>query len=395
MSGLGPLLGHHDTREALAAADRRSEIPAALLFLGPPGIGKQRLALWLGQRLLCEAPEEVEPCGSCRSCRFVLRLEHPDVHWFFPLPRPKVSGGADRLGDALEEARAAELDARRADPFYASNSNEPVGIYLAHVQVIRRLAVARPAMARQRVFIIGDAESLVPQEASPEAANALLKLLEEPPPDTTIVLTAADGDALLPTIRSRLLTVRVNPLGPREVQGFLEEHRAVGVEDARRAARLGGGSIGRAMAFLPAEGEPGPLEVARRKAFALLDAALEGGPRRYTRALEQAPARARGEFATILSMLIIWLRDVAAVSAGADDTVVNVDRIEDLRSCAARIPDTARRIADAIPEVEKVLHLVTFNINPQVALGSLLGTLSKRLGDRAKATPRRRAGSRD
>ena len=92
----------------------------------------------------------------------------------------------DATPEALEEARAEELVLRRAQPFRPATPTETIGIYVAHVQTLRRLALARPAMAARKVFIIGDAEFLVPQEASPEAANALLKVLEEPPADTTI-----------------------------------------------------------------------------------------------------------------------------------------------------------------------------------------------------------------
>jgi DNA polymerase-3 subunit delta' len=390
LTGLGPLIGHEQVREMLAASIDRGELPAALLLHGPAGIGKQRLALWLAQRLVCEAPDGTEPCGTCHSCHLALRLEHPDLHWFFPLPRPRSSGGADRLGEALEEARAAELQARRADPWYPTHPNEPTGIYVAHVQVIRRLAVARPAMGNRKVFVIGDAESLVPQEASPEAANALLKLLEEPPPDTSVILTASDLDALLPTIRSRLLFVRVLPLSLDRLERFLREQRGVEPRAAARVARLAEGSIGRALAFLPVDDEPGPLEVARLQALSLLDAALDGGHARYARALEQAPARARGDFATVLGMLIVWLRDVAAVAVGADDAVVNADHAADLRERAVLLPDAARRVAQTIPEVERMLQLVSFSINPQLSLATLLGTMSKRLGVDPGAPARRR-----
>lgn len=393
MKGLAPLLGHDDVRDLLAGAADRGELPAALLLLGPPGIGKQRLALWLGQRLLCEAPARREPCGVCKACRLALRLEHPDLFWFFPLPRPKSSGSGDRLGDALEEARAAELEARRDEPHYPWNPNEPAGIYLAHVQVLRRYAVSRPAMGRRKIFVIGDAESLVPQEASPEAANALLKLLEEPPPDTTVILTACDADALLPTIRSRLLTVRVRPLADADVEAFLRDQRKADSIEAGRAARLAEGSIGRAMSFLPVDGEPGPLEGARLEALALLDAALDGGAARFAAALRQAPAGARGTFSTVLSMLILWLRDLAAVSVGAEETVVNADRLDGLRQRVDRIPDTARRVSAAIGEVERVLQLVTFNINPQLALAALLGSISKHLSPVRSGKPRRAARS--
>jgi DNA polymerase-3 subunit delta' len=379
MRGLAPLRGHEAVRVMLATAARRDELAAALLFLGPAGVGKQRLALWLAQYLLCERPGDTEPCGSCRACRMVLRLEHPDAHWFFPLPRPKASGGPDRLGDALEEARATELEARRADPYYSIATPELVGIYLAHAQVIRRMALARPAMARRKVFIIGNAESLVPQEASPEAANALLKLFEEPPPDTTIVATTSEPDALLPTIRSRLQPVRVNPLPLADVAAFLQDVRALDAPQAKLLARLSEGSPGRALAFLGADGEPGPFEEARQRARELLAAALDGAPaRRFGLALARPPAGARGDYATDLEFLRIWLRDLAAAASGAADEIINVDARAWLEKQAAALarPDAA---ALAIADVDDALRLTQFNINPQMGLNAVARAVARRL----------------
>jgi DNA polymerase-3 subunit delta' len=328
--------------------------------------------------LLCSDPSPAGPCDACRHCRLVLRLEHPDVHWFFPLVRPKVSGGPERLGDALEDARAQELENRRNDPYYVTMPNELTGIYLAHAQVIRRIAAARPAMASRKVFIIGNADLLVPQEASPEAANALLKLLEEPPADTTIVATTAEPDGLLPTVRSRLHPIRVPPLSDAEVVSFLVDVRGVPPERAAIAGRLAGGSIGRALGFITADGEAGPLEEIRQRAREILEAAIAGpGDRIHAVALAQAPAGARGDFSTVLESLMTWLRDLAAVGAGADELVVNADATDWLRAMAERIDEPSRLVPRAIDRLNEMLQLTQFNINPQLALSALARGLGR------------------
>jgi DNA polymerase-3 subunit delta' len=380
---LAPLIGH--TREAavLARSVSRGELPASLLFMGDSGIGKQRLALWLAQLLLCERPGDDGPCTACKACRMAVRLEHPDIHWFFPLPRPKVSG-PDRLADALEEARATELEARRTKPLYATATTEIVGIYLAHAQVIRRVAANRPAMGRQKVILIGDAEMLVPQEASPEAANALLKLLEEPPPDTTVIVTASDAEALLPTIRSRLTLVRLRPLDEADVAALLVRERGLEHDRAALIARLSAGSIGRALAFAGESGADGPYEIARHYAREWLAAACD--PRhsgRYSAAFAQSPAGARGGFTTNLQFLILWLRDLGAVAAGADETVTNTDAVDWLRKVATHLPYAAAGAGLAIQDVERVLQLTQNNINPQLALNALLRVI----GDRLRGEP--------
>jgi DNA polymerase-3 subunit delta' len=379
---LPDLIGHEEERGLLATAFARGQLPGSLLFHGPAGIGKQRLGLWLAQRMLCETPGPIEPCGVCARCKAVLKLQHPDVHWFFPLPRPKVSGGQDKMGDALEEARAEELAARRAQPFRPTAPSETLGIFVAHVQTLRRLTVSRPAMGDRKVFIIGDAEFLVPQEASPEAANALLKVLEEPPADTTFILTAADAESLLPTIKSRVLPLRVRPLPADVVERTLVQHAGADAKHARLAARLSQGSIGRALAFLPADGEPGALDTLRLEARELLAAATSpNAAARLTAAHRIPPAGARGAFLDTLDFLSIWVRDLAAVAEGADDLVVNADSVKWLKELAARHPGAACGAPVAVHEIEYTRGLTTFNINPQLALAALLGHVGRAFGN--------------
>jgi DNA polymerase III subunit delta' len=376
---LAPLLGHHDARRALATAHAAGSLPASLLLHGPAGVGKQRTALWLGQLLLCLEPQGGEPCLDCQPCRMAGRLEHPDLHWFFPLPRPK-GAGADRLGDALEEARAAELAARRAEPLRPTVPEGMAGLYLAHIHVLLRTAAARPAMGGRKVFIIGDAEALVPQESSPEAANALLKLLEEPPADTTIVLTAADPDVLLPTIRSRLLALRLRPLPLDDVGRFVQQHTGADAAAAWHAARLGDGAIGRALGFLRRDGQDAPLEEIRAAARGLMAAALRPSPTdALVAALAESPAGARGAFSDTLEFLTIWLRDLAAAATGADEVLVNADAADWLKSVAGSEPAAAAGVPAAIREVQQTIQLAQLNINPQLALAGLLRSLRRHL----------------
>ncbi len=379
MSTLPPLYGHEAARASLAQAVLGNELPGSILIHGPAGVGKQRLGLWLAQLIVCQAPTGDGPCNTCTACKLTLRLEHPDVHWFFPLPRPKGVSG-DKLVDALEDARAAELEARRSDPVHVATPGEPVGIFLAQVQTIRRIANARPAMGDRKAFVIGGAEHMVPQESSPEAANALLKVLEEPPPGTTLILTTSDPDALLDTIRSRLLPIRLRPLPEDTVVDFLERYRGIPTEQAQKAARLSEGSIGRALAFLPSDDGPGPLEALRQEARAFLSAAVAPSPlRRLAAAHALAPSGARGTFIDTLDFLGLWLRDLAAVAAGAESVIVNVDATDFLRDLARRFPGAATTVPDAIRAIDHARALAYGNMNPQLILAHLLADLNRHL----------------
>ena len=365
---LRPLYGHEDARSALARAMDRGSLPGSLLIHGPRGVGKQRFSLWLAQRLVCLQPGDPDPCGTCQPCRLALRLEHPDIQWFFPVVRPKGSIAADKLAEALEEVRASELATRREDPLRTRDPGEPVGIFLAQVQTLRKMAASRPALGGRRLFLIGDAELLAPQEATTEAANALLKLLEEPPAETTIVLTAAEPDGLLPTLRSRVLPVRLRPLPQDLVFRFLRsELPEVDENTARIAARLSDGSIGQALGFLPSGDRPGPLEELRREARALLEAAANPSPvPRLAAAHTLSPAGARGAFVHVLEFLTVWLRDLAAIASGADNLVLNGDAVPFLTGLARKLAGAAHGVPSAIRVVEQAAAMAHGNVNPQL-----------------------------
>lgn len=383
---LHPLVGHEPLREALIRSHRAGTLPSALLLQGPRGVGKQRLALWLGQLVFCEdpgaGPAETPggPCGACRTCRMALRIEHPDLHWYFPVSRPKGTS-PDRLAEALEEARGERLAEVRAQPIRPSGGDDdPGGIYLAAAQTIRRKAQSRPSMSASQLFVIADAEQLVPQESSPEAANALLKLLEEPPADTRLVLTSSEPGSLLDTIRSRTVPVHVPTLPSSEVERFLIEHRGADDRAAALAARLGQGSIGRALGFLPtSDGAPGPLEEVRREAYRIVEAALVGAEgHAYSLAMQYRPTRARA-LLEMLSAVEGWLRDFAAVASGVPDRAVAGDAVDALRTLVEREAIEAEALAGSLDAVDEAQLQARGNVNPQLIVASLILTLRRRL----------------
>ena len=192
-----------------------------------------------------------------------------DIHWYFPLERPKRVA-ASKLREKLEEARLAEIDARRNEPLRRSVTDAPTGIHLGTIENLRQRAIQRPAMGPRTVFVVGKAEQMVSQQASQEAANAFLKLLEEPPEDVHIFLTTSRPGSLLPTVRSRVLSIRALPLANEEVAAFLEAGRsksslAKRTDTTRRNACCGRHSAG-SVPIDSGTPSPSPLE-ARAAAF--------------------------------------------------------------------------------------------------------------------------------
>lgn len=374
---LPPIQGHLEARRLLARAVANGSLGQSILLHGPAGIGKERLALWLAQRLVCENPEPEGPCGRCAPCRLADRLEHPDIHWFFPLPRPDGASTPEKLLERLEEERAEELQRRRENPYSITEHEKAPAYYLAAIRSLQRLASKRPAMGSRRVFVVGDAELMVPQESAQEAANAFLKLLEEPPPGATVILTSSQPGALLATILSRVLSLRVGPLEAAEIEALLVSGGLVEGEEARRIAQQATGSARRALRIAA---NPEAADADRRAGRELLVAALTRGPvARLAAANERKPAGARAELAAQLDALNLWMRDLLAVTAGAAERVVDPEARALLERAVAQRAITPDGVMRAIDRVAEARELAYGNVNPQLIVSDLLRSIQRDL----------------
>jgi DNA polymerase III subunit delta' len=353
---LPPLIGHHTTRRQLARALRAAKLPQVLLLTGPAGVGKQRLALWLAQLAVCERPG-LEPCGSCRACGLVDGLSHPDLHWFVPIPRSKASD-PDKQLEETSQSIAQVMEDRRNQPFYLATDGMAIhGI--TTVRLLQRRAALTPVEGGRRIFIVGEADRLVPQESSPEAANALLKLLEEPPAGSLFILTTVDPGLMLPTVRSRSVPVRLGRLSDDEVRSFLGTYlRPVpSAEELRQRVALAEGSIGRALARGEEAGK------AQQAARQLLEAVLAGSGPLLEQALRQPPWSARGEFTAMLDALAETLSEAARGATGHEPRWA--------------VPKGLLRHRDPGPLLEAMKYVADTreaawgNVNPQLLLAVL------------------------
>jgi DNA polymerase-3 subunit delta' len=222
---------------------------------------------------------------------------------------------------------------------------------LASVRLLLRRLALRPALGGPRVFIVGDAERLRPQTGIDAAPNALLKALEEPPPGTYFVLTASDPGALLPTVMSRIVRVRVARVPDSVTAAFAQSQPNASVTDYKAIVSSAEGCIGRIVANQGSGSAP-------REAASRFLAAARGGPlERYGQALSQAPYEARGAFTEMLDALLERLRDEAA--AGGD----------------------TGRLVEAIARVLEARTLARGNVNPQLLAAVLADDLAQQVGD--------------
>jgi DNA polymerase-3 subunit delta' len=223
MERLTPLPWQHDVWSWLV--DWRERLPHALLLHGGRGIGKRRLMKAYAQLLLCESPVEAAPCGRCAGCQLVAADNHPDLRWLTPaalMPDREDADGSD------EDSQADRTETRSSK---AKPSRE---IVIDQVRKISEFLSISSHRGGRRVVLLLPAEAL-----NAPAANALLKVLEEPPPGVTFLAVSDQLDAVLPTILSRCVLLRAPIPSHAQALAWLQSN---GVERAEAKLAEAGGA---------------------------------------------------------------------------------------------------------------------------------------------------------
>ena len=315
-------------------------LPGAMLFTGEEGIGKKLFALEIARALNCRTPKDHEACGVCPSCVRIMKLNYP------------------QRDDAEEWTQIIWTD--HAD----------VGLVIAPRRVLRvdqmrqieKEANFRPFEGKARVFLIDEADKL--NDAS---ANALLKVLEEPPRTSYLILITARPAMLLPTILSRCQMIRFSPLSPDEIEKHLTKNKLVDAKTARLRARAAGGSMGRALS-----GDLVTFTSQRKAMLKVLNALVLSEDRaQLLRSAEQLnEAQYKDEFEARLDVLETLIRDAWMLSLGVDSSrIVNEDLSAELKEVAQKL-DPARA-GDWILQIEDVREQLIVNVNRKITTSSL------------------------
>jgi DNA polymerase III subunit delta' len=317
------LLGHDWAVAMLREQVAQGVTRQAYLFAGAPGLGRRTLALRLAQALNCTQPlGRGVPCGECRDCKQIDAMQHPDLAVI----------QADSEGGTLRVDQVREL---------------------------RRTLMFKPYQSKNKVAVF-----LRFQEANDNAANALLKTLEEAPSYAVLILTADNPEGLPATIVSRCEVLRLRPIPVELIESFLNE-RGAGQESARLIAHLSGGRPGFALRMLQ---DPSMLAFRAERLGELhsLLPATRVDKFAYAEKLAKDKDRMR---AVILLWLSFW-RDVLLRAGGASEPIANIDQSGEIEGLAGRVNlSEARRV---VSDLEKALAQLEANINARLVAEVLL-----------------------
>lgn len=319
-------IGHQRAIRALERSLAGGRLSHAYLIAGPPHVGKMRLAMDLAKAVNCQGP--VAPCGECHSCTRIEAGKHADVRVVQRDAEHKKDIGVDQVGE------------------------------------LRRSAALPPFEGKGKCFIIDGAASL-----SPEAANGLLKQLEEPLPGVLIILLAVSETEILPTLVSRCQCISLRPLPAAAVKKVLIDQFGIAESKAEALARLSAGALGWAIS---AVADPSIFELHEERVKLIQEVSHASQQRRldYAAELSSCFSRDRTEAYGILDLWQCWWRDLLLAGSGNAASVVNVDwTIEITRQAGTLGVQRVHRFLHGLEDARSQLEQ---NANAQLVLENLM-----------------------
>lgn len=324
------LLGNDRNKQILQRLLGGGRVSATLIFAGPDGVGKRQFALTMAKATNCQkAPANTFAIDSCDECPVCRRID------------------AGAYGDVT--------------------TIQPDGqfIKIAQTRALTEEVYYHPREGRQRFFIIDEADRL-----REEAANSLLKTLEEPPPTSTILMITSRPNSLLLTIRSRAQRINFTALSVVEMENYLTANYPRSAADTQLLARVTEGRIGQATAF-----DLSIYRQERRTLIELLELLATGQNRfRLLKAAEYIGKKERDEFEKELRLLTSLLRDLFLLAAdGKSEAIINIDVVDLLKPLAAKVG--LRRTMAWSEKFDEVRKRLRVNINRQIAMEAALLSL--------------------
>ena len=359
------LIQQSRAKEVVQRAIRHGRMAHAYLLHGPEGSGKEAIALALAQTFLCERRGQTDSgdlfaapvahdwaCGACSGCKRIAEMTHPDVHVVIP-----------RAASATEAEITEVLRSLATQPLNRMRPWENSFVLIDDVRELKRTFSTSSYEGRGSVALLFEAQRL-----KAESANALLKLLEEPPDEKFFILTANSLESLLPTIISRCQPILVSAPRENELEDILRMHHGVEAERAKFVASLANGNLRYALALLEDD-----LESRRKLAVEYLRMAFKfNKPVEQVEFLNQlVQEHDRHALQQLLQFCAAWLRDAYVLKcSGAEQPIVNTDFRTALLELNKNLPqfDFDR----VLEEVEYAISCLERYVQPWLVLMVLL-----------------------
>lgn len=358
------VIGQEAAKNKIQEAIRNNRLAHALMLTGPSGVGKLALATALAQYINCLQPVEGDSCGRCSNCVKIKKGIHPDVRYILPIISKTEGGKAYLTEDFFEPFRESFFD----DPYFSfsqwqralGGENKQVFISVHEIRALKRRIFLKAFEAPYKIVIMWNAELL-----HQSGANAFLKLLEEPPDKTVLILTSSDPGRLITTINSRCQRIHLQRISHQEITGYLQNKKELSPDAAEEIAGIAEGSIGNATEYLSESSQ----NLSARYAD-WLRAAYTGHYDKITEQLEDIYKESREYQKLFLEVGVKKMRDSLLFHLGREDIAPVTQAEKTFHENFGKVVNPVK-VERITLEMEKSRRQISGNANPQLVFTAL------------------------
>ena len=358
------ILNQTNAKNHLLHAVHSGKLPHALLICGAEGIGKLAFAVAIAQFVNCLNPSETDSCGKCSNCTKISEGMHPDVHYILPIISVTKNGRQLLTEEYFEDFRKNFFH----NPYYGmeewqealDGENKQMAISVHEMREAKRKLMLKAFEGKKKILIIWNIDKM-----RVEGANAYLKLLEEPPEKTLLLMTCTDPNKILTTINSRCQRIYLDRLSQDDITQYLVQYKSIETAQAHAIARVSDGNIQNAKAYTEIVGQ------SQHEAYVhWLRAIFKGHFNEITQAIEplfKAPKEFQKSF---LRLSIKKIRDSFLYHLALDEIALATEEEAAFHRNFAKLltPAKTERI---LTELENSLRYITGNANVPLVFTAL------------------------
>lgn len=342
------IVGQERVKEILKNVFQSGKIPHALIFYGSEGIGKDAAAVEFARLLNCDDPVNgYEACGKCKNCIEINSFKSSLVKFIIALPTGKNESDEDtnpleKLDKDDFPVYLEEMEAKINDKYHKISIPKANDIRISSIRQIKREIYMTGRTGKKKVFIISNCDMM-----NPQSANSILKILEEPPKDSILILTTSKINSLLPTIIGRCQKIKFNNLSGQQILDYIKSNYGnVKDSEAGFLAELSDGSITKCNDILGRN----YLEL-RNKVLDLLSAVLTNQYLKSGNDIDFIVGKKDKErVRQFLILLSVWFRDILSKTYGNDDLIINKDKADRISKFVSNFDSENYKIINLIEE---------------------------------------------
>ncbi|HOD54262.1 MAG TPA: DNA polymerase III subunit delta' [Candidatus Cloacimonadota bacterium] len=346
---------------------KNDKIAQAYLFYGPEGCGKLFTAYLFAMAINCYSSEDRVPCGTCISCRKFLQFSHPDILYLFPIPKFEMNSSGEIKNQANQDEYQKYIQAKIKTPWkdYLFTGNTEIRI--DQIRMIQQKLITAPYEAEKKIIIIENVEKM-----NIQAANAFLKTLEEPSPNTIIIMTTKTINSLLPTILSRCQKIEFHPVKPEKIEIYLRHVFSLEPVKAKLISKLSNSNLEKAI-LLSNENDFESID----KTSDFFQILLANDDQAFLSWMEEMIVKSgkNSTFLTdVIDSFILFLNDIKSFQLCQTD-IININQIKLISKFYEKNPYILEYLDEIFFFLEDLQGAVKGHVNPKLIFGHIYNQL--------------------